>query len=107
VTKINQSERLARRLVDTYRVCPLSAGSIIAADAIEAPSPSEAAAIGARIVSSSPWHSLLADRVEVWQGANLQHSARYRPAQPPEAQTQVMRGVVDAMQPGEAEVPLC
>jgi hypothetical protein len=59
----------------TYRVYFLAAQSIIAAEMIDAHSPSEAAAYGTRMAPSSPWRSLSPDRLEVWQGANLYHSA--------------------------------
>ena len=59
----------------TYRVYFLSAESIIAAEMIEAHNPSEAAAFGTRMASSSPWRSLSPDRLEVWQGAKFYHTA--------------------------------
>ena len=59
----------------TYRVYFLAAQSIVAAEMIEAFSPSEAAAFGRRMAPSSPWRSLSPDRLEVWQGAKLHHSA--------------------------------
>jgi hypothetical protein len=57
-----------------YRVYFLSAQSIIAAEMIEARSPTEAAAFGTRMVSSSPWRNLTPDRLEVWQGTNFYHT---------------------------------
>ena len=65
-------ERLA---LHTYQVYLLSEATIISAEMIDAPSPSEAAAIGTQMASCSPWHSLLADRIEVWDGAHFHHSA--------------------------------
>jgi hypothetical protein len=58
----------------TYRVYFLSAQSIIAAEMIDAVSPTEAATVGTRMVSSSPWRDLGPDRLEVWQGAKFYHT---------------------------------
>jgi hypothetical protein len=61
--------------MQVFRVYFLSAQSIIAAETIEASSPTEAATFGTSVAADSPWRRLNPDRLEVWQGDRFHQSA--------------------------------